>query len=122
MSTVDARPVWQSSMVHIALEGRCFVLSACQYAEEKDYPDGHAVHDNSARHPDNVMIGGGSVIINPLGQVLAGPLLKGEGVLTATIDLDDCIRGKFDLDVVGHYARPDGMSLAFDWTNLNETL
>ncbi|KAF9044618.1 carbon-nitrogen hydrolase [Hymenopellis radicata] len=106
-STVDSRPVWQSSMVHIALEGRCFVLSACQYAEEKDYPEGHAVYDDSARHPDNVMLGGGSVIVNPLGQVLAGPLLKGEGVLTATIDLDDCIRGKFDLDVVGHYARPD---------------
>lgn len=54
------------------------------------------------------MIGGGSVIISPLGKVLAGPLLKGEGVLTAELDLDDIVRGKFDLDVVGHYARPDG--------------
>ncbi|KAG9104053.1 Nitrilase [Ceratobasidium sp. 392] len=53
------------------------------------------------------MIGGGSVIVGPLGDVLAGPLMSGEGILSAEIDLDDCIRGKLDLDVVGHYARPD---------------
>lgn len=97
-------------MIHIALEGRCFVLSACQYAEEKDYPPDHPVINTSTREPDNVMIGGGSVIINPLGKVLAGPLLGKEGILTAELDLDDIIRGKFDLDVSGHYARPDGKS------------
>ncbi|KAF9467534.1 carbon-nitrogen hydrolase [Collybia nuda] len=105
--TVDSRPNWQHSMVHIALEGRCFVLSACQFAQEKDFPADHAVADGNNRNPDNVMIAGGSVIVSPLGTVLAGPLLDGEGVLTAELDLDDCIRGKFDLDVVGHYARPD---------------
>ncbi|KIY65145.1 carbon-nitrogen hydrolase [Cylindrobasidium torrendii FP15055 ss-10] len=107
VSTVDARPVWQNTMIHIALEGRCFVLSACQWAEEKDYPQDHAVRDAANRDPGNVMIAGGSVIVDPLGQVLAGPLLKGEGVLSAEIDLNECVRGKFDLDVVGHYARPD---------------
>jgi predicted amidohydrolase len=95
-------------MAHIALEGRCFVLSACQFSQESDYPPDHAVAATNNRNPDNVMIGGGSVIISPLGQVLAGPLRDGEGVLTAEIDLDDVVRGKFDLDVVGHYARPDG--------------
>ncbi|KAJ7103605.1 carbon-nitrogen hydrolase [Mycena belliarum] len=105
--TVDARPQWQHSMVHIALEGRCFVLSACQYAQEKHYPSTHAVGNAEMRDPDNVMIAGGSVIISPLGQVLAGPLRDREDVLTAELDLDDCIRGKFDLDVVGNYARPD---------------
>ncbi|KAK7059048.1 Nitrilase [Paramarasmius palmivorus] len=105
--TVDARPVWQNSMIHIALEGRCFVLSACQFAQEKDYPSDHAVADANARNPDNIMIAGGSVIVDPLGKVLAGPLLGKEGVLTADLDLDECVRGKFDLDVTGHYARPD---------------
>ncbi|KAJ3763053.1 carbon-nitrogen hydrolase [Lentinula raphanica] len=110
--TVDARPVWQSSMVHIAIEGRCFVLSACQFAQEKDYPADHAVADINARHPDNIMIAGGSVIVSPLGKILAGPLLGEEGILTADLDLDDCIRGKFDLDTTGHYARPDGESFS----------
>lgn len=105
--TVDARPVWQHTMVHIALEGRCFVLSACQYSQEKDYPPDHAVRNAEARDGENVMIAGGSVIVSPLGKILAGPLLEGEGVLTAELDLDDIARGKFDLDVVGHYARSD---------------
>jgi hypothetical protein len=97
-------------MRHIALEGRCFVLSACQFSQEKDYPDDHAVTDASDRNAENVMIAGGSVIVNPLGEVLAGPLLGKEGILVADLDLDDVVRGKFDLDVVGHYARPDGES------------
>ncbi|KAJ6621645.1 carbon-nitrogen hydrolase [Mycena sp. CBHHK59/15] len=105
--TVDARPQWQKSMAHIALEGRCFVLSACQYAQERNFPPTHAVSDAEMRNPDNVMISGGSVIISPLGKVLAGPLRDREDVLTADLDLNDCIRGKFDLDVVGNYARPD---------------
>ncbi|KAJ7125669.1 carbon-nitrogen hydrolase [Mycena crocata] len=105
--TVDARPQWQHSMIHIALEGRCFVLSACQYAQERHYPENHAVNNIEMRNPGNVMIGGGSVIIDPFGKVLAGPLRDREDVLTAEIDLNDCIRGKFDLDVVGSYARPD---------------
>jgi len=105
--TVDHRPVWANSMIHIALEGRCFVLSACQFATEKDYPADHAVVDVNNRHPDNVMINGGSMIVNPLGKVLAGPSRKPEDILTAKLDLDDVIRGKFDLDCVGHYARPD---------------
>ena len=108
--TVDARPAWQHTMRHIALEGRCFVLSACQFSKEKDYPPEHAVADDSKRDPENVMIAGGSVIVNPLGEVLAGPLLGEEGVLVADLDLDDIPRGKFDLDVVGHYARPDSKS------------
>ena len=108
--TVDARPVWQHTMSHIALEGRCFVLSACQFAQEKDYPPDHPVANINARNGENVMIAGGSVIISPSGQVLAGPLRDGEGVLTAQLDLDDIVRGKFDLDVVGHYARNDSES------------
>jgi len=39
--------------------------------------------------------------------VLAGPLYSQSGIVTADIDLDLIVRGKFDLDVVGHYARPD---------------
>lgn len=111
--TIDSRDTWQSSMQHIALEGRCFVLSACQFATEKDYPLDHAVADPNNRNPDNIMINGGSVIISPLGKVLAGPTRQPEEILTADLDLDDVVRGKFDLDSVGHYARPDGMVTRF---------
>ncbi|KZW02628.1 carbon-nitrogen hydrolase [Exidia glandulosa HHB12029] len=109
--TVDARPVWQNTMIHIALEGRCFVLSACQFTQQKDYPPDHAIAAGEPRDGDGVMIAGGSVIVSPLGDVLAGPLWNAEGVLVADLDIDETIRGKFDLDVVGHYARPDVFNL-----------
>jgi len=105
--TVDDRPGWTNSMIHIAMEGRCFVLSACQFATERDYPEGHAVAEPNDRNPDKIMINGGSLIVSPRGTVLAGPSRKPEDILTAELDLDDIPRGKFDLDVVGHYARPD---------------
>lgn len=70
-------------MAHIAMEGHCFVLSACQYTEEKDYPPDHAVADATHRNPENVMIAGGSAIMSPLGNALAGLLYDQEGVLTA---------------------------------------
>jgi nitrilase len=50
---------------------------------------------------------GGSAIIGPLGQILAGPVYNDNAILTAELDLGDIARGKYDLDVVGHYARPD---------------
>ncbi|KAI0320051.1 carbon-nitrogen hydrolase [Amylostereum chailletii] len=115
--TVEDNPAWQHTMTHIALEGRCFVLAACQYAQEKDYPPDYPAADASARDGEKVVIRGGSVIISPLGKVLAGPLLDGEGVLTADIDLDDTVRGKLDLDVVGHYARNDIFRLVVQGTS-----
>jgi nitrilase len=96
--TVDERETWQATMRHIAFEGRCFVLSACQYICD-------------AAVPEAEWIRGGSVIVSPLGKVLAGPALHGECILTASLDLGEIAEGKFDLDVAGHYARPDVFQL-----------
>jgi len=103
--TVDDREAWIPTMQHIALEGRCFVLSACQYIKRGEYPRDYAAVQGA--DPDTVLIRGGSCIVGPLGQMLAGPDYDGERILTADIDLGDIARGKYDLDVVGHYARPD---------------
>lgn len=107
--TVDERDIWQASMRHIAYEGRTFVLSACQYMTRADAPEHYACHQG--HNPETVLIRGGSVIVNPLGEIIAGPIYDREAILTADIDLDDVIRGKYDLDVAGHYARPDVFSL-----------
>ena len=109
--TADARESWQATVTHIALEGRCFVLSANQFARRSDYPADHPLPSND---PDAVVCNGGSVILGPLGEVLAGPLTEGEGILVADLDRDQIVRGKFDFDVVGHYARPDVFSLTVD--------
>jgi nitrilase len=103
--TVDDRETWARSMQHIAFEGRCFVLSAVQYLRRGDCPaDYPAVQGDD---PATVLIRGGSVIVNPQGVVLAGPHYEGETILTAEIHLEEIAEGKYDLDVVGHYSRPD---------------
>ena len=89
----------------IALEGRCFVLTACQFIRKQAFPASVRVSLGDA--PDAVLMRGGSAIINPLGKVLAGPNFEGETILTADLDLHDIGRGKFDFDVTGHYSRPD---------------
>ncbi|GAA1016430.1 MULTISPECIES: nitrilase-related carbon-nitrogen hydrolase [Streptomyces] len=110
--TVDDRDAWQATMRHIALEGRCFVLGAGQYLRRDALPaDLHPVQGDA---PDTVLIGGGSVIVSPLGEVLAGPLRDGEGILSAELDLDDLARARFDFDPTGHYARPDIFTLRVD--------
>jgi nitrilase len=103
--TADDRDTWLPSMRHVALEGRCFVLSACQFLRRKDFPD--TVRVSLGESPDAVLMRGGSAIIGPLGNVLAGPDFEGETILTAELDLGDIGRGKFDFDVAGHYSRPD---------------
>jgi nitrilase len=107
--TADDRDTWLPSMQHIALEGRCFVLSACQVLRKRDFPD--TVRVSLGDGPDALLMRGGSAIVGPLGQVLAGPAFGSETILTADLDLHDIGRGKFDFDVVGHYARPDVFQL-----------
>lgn len=103
--TVDDRETWIPTMRHVALEGRCFVLSACQYITRGAYPEDYRAIQGD--DPATVIIRGGSCIVSPLGELLAGPDYEAERVLTADVDLGQVARGKFDLDVVGHYARPD---------------
>lgn len=103
--TADDRDTWLPSMQHVALEGRCFVLTACQFVRKRDYPA--SVRVSLGDSADAVIMRGGSAIVSPLGRVLAGPDFSGETILTADLDLAEIGRGKFDFDVAGHYARPD---------------
>ena len=84
--TVDDRETWLSTMRHIAQEGRCFVLSSCQFARRRDYPEDYKTIQGD--DPETVLIRGGSCIVGPLGEVLAGPDFDGPGVLLADLDLD----------------------------------
>ena len=111
--TADGRDTWQATLRHIACEGRCFVLGCNQVTRRSDYPE-----DLRAELGDGPEVNcrGGSVIVSPMGEPLAGPLWDEEGILYAEIDTGDVARARMDLDVVGHYARPDVFRLVVDET------
>jgi nitrilase len=107
--TADDRDSWASTMQHIALEGRCFVLSACQHLRRRQFPAD--MNNRLAEAPDTVLMRGGSLIIDPLGRMLAGPVYNEDALLTAELDLSLIPMAQMDFDAVGHYARPDVFSL-----------
>lgn len=108
--TVDERPQWEVAMRHIAHEGRCFVVSACQWLPGTETALGDPITLRD-RPPEAPIIAGGSMIVSPMGEVLAGPLRGGEGLIVADVDLTDIVRARFDFDATGHYARPDIFAL-----------
>jgi nitrilase len=104
--TADQRDTWQATMVHIACEGRCFVLGCNQFISKDMYPkDLPGIEDLETQ--TGIMCRGGSVIVSPLGEIIAGPLWNKEGILYADLDLAEVVKGRMDFDVIGHYARPD---------------
>lgn len=110
--TADGRDSWIATVRHIAVEGRCFVLSANQFNRRRDFPADYHLPNGS--DPDAILSRGGSCIVDPFGNFLAGPHFGGETILVAELDRAQIIRGKYDLDVVGHYARPDIFQLQVD--------
>ncbi len=111
--TADARDSWQATLRHIACEGRCFVLGCNQYVTRDLYPADLPGREELEGRPD-VLCRGGSAIVGPLGDYLAGPLYDREGILYAELDRGAIARARFDFDVVGHYARPDVFQLHVD--------
>lgn len=111
--TADARDRWQATLQHIALEGRCFVLGCNQYVTKEMYPSDMEIQRDLESWPET-LCRGGSAIYDPAGECLEGPLYDRAGILTVELEMDAVSRGKFDFDVVGHYARPDVFKLEVD--------
>lgn len=102
--TADDRATWISSMTHVALEGRCFVFSACQYFTKDQYPDNFKFSTNKL---NDTLLKGGSCIISPLGKIIANAGYYKKKIIYSEINLNEITKGKYDFDVIGHYSRPD---------------
>jgi nitrilase len=96
--TADSRETWLPTMRHVALEGRCFVLTTCQLLRRLDLP--MDIPNQISEEPDAILLSGGAAIIGPLGAVLARPCFDEEKILYAELDLDEVARGKY-IDVAG---------------------
>lgn len=108
-------PAMRSQNAHIefgtrqyAFEGRCFVIVSCGYLTPALVPERYGLHGAA------LDANGGSAIINPQGEYLAGPLYDREGILYADLDLDELAAGAYWSDITGHYARPDVVRLVLD--------
>ncbi len=113
--TADARDTWQATLRHIANEGRCFVLGCNQFVTKEMHPSDLPCLEELDHAPE-VMCRGGSAIVSPTGEVIAGPLYGEEGILYADLDMGEVVRGRLDFDVAGHYARPDVFELRVNQT------
>ncbi|MEM8886353.1 MAG: carbon-nitrogen hydrolase family protein [Bacteroidota bacterium] len=102
--TADSRDSWKSSMIHIALEGRCFVLSCNQFVKKDMYP---GRFQTELKGEEEIMCRGGSMLVSPLGEIIAGPLYNEAGILLAELDLDLIPKSRLDFEASGHYSRPD---------------
>lgn len=111
--TADARESWQATIRHIAMEGRCFVLSCNQYVTKDMYPVDLACYDELGSSPD-IMSSGGSAIVGTLGEYVVEPIYGKEDILITDLDLRDIAYSQLDFDPVGHYSRPDVFTLIVD--------
>jgi len=105
--TYDTGPRWLATMQHIAREGGCWVIgSGCAF-QGRHLPD--AVPGTAELYPnaDAWVNAGDSVIVEPGGNIVAGPLHEELGILYAEIDLERVGVARRSLDIVGHYSRPD---------------
>ena len=140
--TADPRDTWLSLMRTVACEGRAVVLSANQCTRYCDLPEWITNSQAPVTNSNAYASRGGSCIISPLGEVLAGPLWEvstddepgpgagelprptappdvpvaavGDGLAIAKVDLDDCVRGRLDFDAAGSYSRSDSFHLSVD--------
>lgn len=108
--TADHRDSWLATMIHIACEGRCFVLACNQFVRKQDYPKRF---QKELKNQPDIMTRGGTVIISPLGKIVAGPMYGQEGIVEAELDLDLIPKSNMDFDAAGHYNRPDVFS--YSW-------
>lgn len=99
---------------HYAFEGRCFVLAAGSLMRASALPRDLEVHP---AHDGEWVLRGGSMIVAPDGQIIAGPVLDREQILSAEIDIGRVREESMTLDVSGHYARRD----CFDFRAIPQT-
>lgn len=107
--TWDRGEPWISTLRHIAKEGRTYVIGCCSAMRRDDVPDRFAF---KKLLPQQDWINSGeSTIVDPDGKILAGPVSEREEILYATIDPAAMTGPRWQLDVAGHYARPDVFEL-----------
>lgn len=109
--TWDRGEPWLSTMRHIAKEGRCFVVGCCSAMRKEDIPDRLSFKAEYLESVKDWINPGHSVIVDPDGKVVAGPASEKETILYAEVKAEQLVGPRWQLDVAGHYGRPDVFEL-----------
>jgi nitrilase len=109
--TWDRGEPWLSTLRHTAKEGRTFVLGACQACRKDDIPDRYAFKAKDLDGVEGWLNPGHSVTVNPDGRIIAGPAEEEETILYAEVTPEELVGPRWQLDVAGHYGRPDVFEL-----------
>jgi nitrilase len=111
--TWDASDSWVATLRHIAKEGRCYVIGTNTFLKGSDIQA--ALPEIADKYtPDKIVAPGNAAIVDPNGDIIAGPLVGEAGILYATIDANAAHVSRRQFDAVGHYARPDVFHLEVD--------
>lgn len=117
--TWDNSDEWVPTLRHIAKEGRVFVIGVTACIRDRDVPTDLPGATEMYDDAEGFLSRGNTTIVAPGGEILEGPLVGEEGTVTATLDLDRIAAERRSFDPVGHYARPDILTLAHntngDW-------
>lgn len=109
--TWDRGEPWISTLRHIGKESRCFVLGVCQVFHKSHIPDTMEFKNRYLDGVEGWINPGLSLIVDPDGKIVAGPLEQEEGILYAEVDRHQLVGPRWQLDIAGHYARPDVFEL-----------
>lgn len=109
--TYDSGDKWIGTLQHIAREGGCWVVGSGIAFRAGDIPESLPGKPDLYPNADEWINPGDSVVIEPGGKIVAGPLRRELGILYADIDLERVGVARRSLDVVGHYSRPDVFQL-----------
>jgi len=103
----SVKEMHQIASRHYAFEGRCFVVAAGSIMRRSDIPQELEMADNETSEENELILNGGSAVIGPDGQYVAGPAFGSEVIILARINLERIREESMVLDVTGHFNRPD---------------
>jgi nitrilase len=114
--TWDNSDTWVATMRHIAKEGRMYVIGVNSCIRATDLPTSLPAREELWGGRDDWLSRGNTLIVDPVGEILAGPLIEEEGVVYANADLSHARATRLEFDPVGHYSRPDVLQLVVNGT------
>ena len=115
--TWDRGEPWLSTLRHIAKEGRVYVIGCCSAMRREDVPDRLAFKEEFLPSELEWINPGGSAIVDPDGKWVTEPIVESQEILYGEVDPRLMQGPRFQLDVAGHYGRPDVFQLTVDRTS-----